>query len=184
MRREKKSLPGMFFLLAFGTTRILTRQTISTLSRLTSHPVVGRPGGEVPFTSIDLNHPGTPTLQISINLLCNVAFSVRLSCFDICRNLKCPLQHAGVRRRYVLPTLKSSHKRLRQNRRARLRNRSARSELRTVLKKAATTSDRGELETLMPQAVSVIDKSVRKGVLHRNTAARYKSDLARRANSL
>ena len=83
-----------------------------------------------------------------------------------------------------MPTLKSSHKRLRQNRRARLRNRSARSELRTVLKKASNTSDKGELETLMPQAVSVIDKSVRKGVLHRNTAARYKSDLAMRANSL
>ena len=83
-----------------------------------------------------------------------------------------------------MPTLKSSHKRLRQNRRARLRNRSARSELRTVLKKASATSDRGEMEALMPQAVSVIDKSVRKGVLHRNTAARYKSDLARRANSL
>jgi small subunit ribosomal protein S20 len=37
---------------------------------------------------------------------------------------------------------------------------------------------------LMPQAVSVIDKSVKKGILHRNTAARYKSNLARRANAL
>lgn len=83
-----------------------------------------------------------------------------------------------------MPTLKSSYKRLRQNRRARLRNRSARSELRTVLKKASNTSDKGEMEALMPQAVSIIDKSVKKGVLHRNTAGRYKSDLARRANSM
>ncbi len=82
-----------------------------------------------------------------------------------------------------MPTLKSSYKRLRQNRKAWLRNRSARSALRTVLKKAANTSDRTEMETLMPQAVSVIDKSVKKGVLHRNTAARYKSSLARRANA-
>ena len=36
-----KSLPGMFSLLAFGTKRILTRQDISNLSRLTSHQVVG-----------------------------------------------------------------------------------------------------------------------------------------------
>ena len=83
-----------------------------------------------------------------------------------------------------MPTLKSSYKRLRQNRKARLRNKSARSALRTVLKKAANTTDREETESLMPQAVSVIDKSVKKGILHRNTAARYKSDLARRANAL
>ena len=83
-----------------------------------------------------------------------------------------------------MPTLKSSYKRLRQNRKAQLRNKSARSALRTVLKKAANTTDREETESLMPQAVSVIDKSVKKGILHRNTAARYKSDLARRANAL
>ena len=35
------SLPGVFFLSAFGTKRILTRQDISNLSRLTSHQVVG-----------------------------------------------------------------------------------------------------------------------------------------------
>ncbi len=83
-----------------------------------------------------------------------------------------------------MPTLKSSYKRLRQNQKARLRNKSARSALRTVLKKAANTTDREETESLMPQAVSVIDKSVKKGILHRNTAARYKSNLARRANAL
>ena len=83
-----------------------------------------------------------------------------------------------------MPTLKSSYKRLRQNHKARLRNKSARSALRTVLKKAANTTGREEAESLMPQAVSVIDKSVKKGILHRNTAARYKSDLARRANAL
>ncbi len=34
VRREKKPLPAMFFLLAFGTKRFLTRQIISNLSRL------------------------------------------------------------------------------------------------------------------------------------------------------
>ena len=36
VRREKIPLPGMLFLLAFGTKRILTRQAISPLSRLPS----------------------------------------------------------------------------------------------------------------------------------------------------
>ena len=37
-------MPGMFFLLAFGTKRTLTRQSISPLSRLPSHQAAGRGG--------------------------------------------------------------------------------------------------------------------------------------------
>ncbi len=36
VRREKKPLPGMLFLLASGTKKILTRQEISTVYRLAS----------------------------------------------------------------------------------------------------------------------------------------------------
>jgi small subunit ribosomal protein S20 len=35
---------------------------------------------------------------------------------------------------------------------------------------------------MLPDAISVIDKSVQKGVLHKNAAARYKSRLTVRAN--
>ncbi len=83
-----------------------------------------------------------------------------------------------------MPTLRSSYKRLRQNRKARIRNRAARSLLRTSIKKAQTATSREEAEALLPGAVSVIDRSVKKGVIHRNLAARYKSRLARRVATL
>ena len=52
-RREtgEEAMPDIFFLLAFGTIRILTRLVISTLSSLPTHPVAGQPGGEIPNTS-------------------------------------------------------------------------------------------------------------------------------------
>ncbi len=42
VRREKNSLPDLFFLFAFGAKRNLTRQAISPVYRLPSHLVVGR----------------------------------------------------------------------------------------------------------------------------------------------
>ncbi len=69
MRREKKSSPGMLSLLASGTRGNPARLVISTLSRFTSHPVVGRLGGEVPFDASDLVYPGNSQL----NRLCQVS---------------------------------------------------------------------------------------------------------------
>ncbi|MDA0746225.1 MAG: 30S ribosomal protein S20 [bacterium] len=80
--------------------------------------------------------------------------------------------------------MKSSHKRLRQNLRARARNRVVRSQLRTTLKKIQTTTDKAQAEALLPVALSIIDRSARKGVLHKNTAARFKSSLARKISAL
>ena len=83
-----------------------------------------------------------------------------------------------------MPQLKSSRKRLRQNLRARARNRVARSILRTTLRKVRTTPGKDEALTALPEAISVIDRSVKKGILHRNTAARVKSKLVRQINAL
>ena len=83
-----------------------------------------------------------------------------------------------------MPTLRSSYKRLRQNRKARIRNKAARSLLRSSIKKAQTATSREEAEALLPDAVSIIDRSVKKGVIHRNLAARYKSRLAKRVGAL
>ncbi|MDP6777973.1 MAG: 30S ribosomal protein S20 [Candidatus Latescibacteria bacterium] len=83
-----------------------------------------------------------------------------------------------------MPTLRSSYKRLRQNRKARIRNRAARSLLRTSIKKAQAATGREEALALLPGAMSVIDRSVKKGVIHRNMAARYKSRLTRRVGAL
>jgi small subunit ribosomal protein S20 len=76
---------------------------------------------------------------------------------------------------------KSAIKRMRQNEKRRLRNRTVRSRVRTVLKTARTsvTTPGGEAQAAVLQAIRTLDKAVTKGVIHRNTAARKKSALAR-----
>jgi small subunit ribosomal protein S20 len=74
---------------------------------------------------------------------------------------------------------KSAMKRIRQNERRRLRNRAVRSQVRTAVK-VARASQGAEQRTLVEDAIRSLDKAVSKGVIHRNTAARKKSALARR----
>jgi small subunit ribosomal protein S20 len=84
-----------------------------------------------------------------------------------------------------MPNHKSAEKRVRQNERRRLINRSSRAKLRTSIKKlrgALKGGDAKEISGLLPQTVSEIDKAVQKGVLHRNAAARQKSRLTVRVN--
>ena len=78
-----------------------------------------------------------------------------------------------------MPFLKSSKKRLRQAQRARLRNRSARTHLRTTLKQVLSAPTKADAEALIGPAQSVIDKTTRKGVIHPNAAARYKAKITR-----
>jgi small subunit ribosomal protein S20 len=85
-----------------------------------------------------------------------------------------------------MPNHKSSEKRVRQSEKRRLINRSNRTKVRTYIKKVRTALDSGntdEIQQVLPAAISVIDKSVQKGVLHKNAAARYKSRLTVRANN-
>ena len=83
-----------------------------------------------------------------------------------------------------MPNHKSAEKRVRQNERRRLINRSNRARLRTSIKDLRAGLDSGakEVVTLLPKTVSEIDKAVQKGVLPRNAAARHKSRLTRRVN--
>lgn len=77
---------------------------------------------------------------------------------------------------------KSAEKRIRQNARRKEINRSNRSKLRTQIKKlraAIAGHDKTASGELLNPTVSVIDKAVNKGLIHRNTAARYKSRLTR-----
>ncbi len=74
---------------------------------------------------------------------------------------------------------KSAKKRIRQNERRRIRNRGVRSKVRTAVKDARA-SQGAEMQTSIAEAIRELDKAVSKGVLHRNTAARKKSALARR----
>jgi small subunit ribosomal protein S20 len=72
-------------------------------------------------------------------------------------------------------------KRMRQNERRRLRNRALRSTLRTTIKSARTAvvEENPDPATVL-EAIRALDRAVSKGVIHRNTAARKKSALARR----
>jgi len=84
-----------------------------------------------------------------------------------------------------MPNHKSAEKRVRQNEKRRAINRGHRTKVRTYIKKVRTLLEAGnkqELDQLLPEAISVIDKSVQKGVMHANAAARYKSRLTVQAN--
>lgn len=77
---------------------------------------------------------------------------------------------------------KSAEKRVRQNAKRKEINRSNRSKLRTQIKKlrsAVAASDKKLSGELLNPTVSTIDKAVNKGIIHKNTAARYKSRLTK-----
>jgi small subunit ribosomal protein S20 len=82
---------------------------------------------------------------------------------------------------------KSAEKRIRVNERRRLRNQTYRSATRTIVRKAerAIESGVGE-ETLasLQAAMSRLDSTAGKGIIHRNAAARKKSRLMIRYNKL
>ena len=84
-----------------------------------------------------------------------------------------------------MPNHKSAEKRVRQSEKRRVINRGNRSKVRTYIKKVRTALDSGkidEIQSALPETISVIDKAVQKGVMHKNAAARYKSRLTLKAN--
>ena len=84
-----------------------------------------------------------------------------------------------------MPNHKSSEKRVRQTEKRNAVNRGNRAKVRTQIKKlrSAIEGKTGAQELLYP-TISIIDKAVNKGILHRNTAARYKSRLTAHVNDL
>ena len=86
-----------------------------------------------------------------------------------------------------MPNHKSAEKRVRQSEKRRDVNRNNKSQLRTQIKKLRATigtSDKSQSQELLNPTISLIDKAVNKGVLHKNTAARYKSRLTSHINNL
>ena len=78
---------------------------------------------------------------------------------------------------------KSALKANRQNIRRRSHNRELRSRLRTALKAIRAALDSKDLagaKAALSATVSIVDKMATKGIIHRNTAGRYKSRLASR----
>ena len=86
-----------------------------------------------------------------------------------------------------MANIKSQIKRNRQNEKRRLRNRVFSGRARTSVKKARSALEDGSLEEARAatlEAISALDRAAEKGVVHKNNAARRKSRLMKRLNSL
>jgi small subunit ribosomal protein S20 len=80
--------------------------------------------------------------------------------------------------------IKSQIKRIKTNEKARLRNKSVRSALRTSVRKfrdALTAGDSTLINTELRSASQALDVAVAKGVIHSNQAANKKSSMAKAA---
>lgn len=91
--------------------------------------------------------------------------------------------------RLTVANIKSAKKRVQVAERNRLRNKSYKSAIKTLMKKYFTAVDqlganpsdeaKKAVDEAMSAAYSKIDKAVKRGVLHRNTGARRKARLSR-----
>jgi small subunit ribosomal protein S20 len=86
-----------------------------------------------------------------------------------------------------MPNIKSVKKDVLRSRERQLRNQAAKSQIKTLIKKARVAIDaKAGAEVVTPlvhDAVSIVDRAVKRGIIHRNAAARRKSRLAKRLNA-
>ncbi len=85
-----------------------------------------------------------------------------------------------------MPNIKSSIKRVKVTRAKTLRNRMIKSSLRTAIRKCreAINSNDPNAKKVLEETMKVIDRAAAKNVIHKNTAARKKSRLAKALNKL
>ena len=86
-----------------------------------------------------------------------------------------------------MANIKSQLKRIKTNEKARLRNKSVKSALKTAIRRfreAADAGDKDKAIELARYASRALDKAVGKGIIHANSAANKKSAIAGRANEL
>ncbi len=83
-----------------------------------------------------------------------------------------------------MANIKSQIKRIKTNEKARLRNKSVSSSIKTAIRKfrdALTAGDSAVITTELRSASKALDIAVAKGVLHKNSAANKKSSMAKAA---
>ena len=86
-----------------------------------------------------------------------------------------------------MPNIKSAKKRVLLSREANERNKQEKSALKTTLKKfdaAYESGNKEQADSAYTAAIQAIDKAVTKGILHKNTAARKKSNITKKMNKL
>lgn len=84
-----------------------------------------------------------------------------------------------------MPNIKSAEKRVQLEKQRTLKNASAKSALRTTLKRfeQALTTDPANAKPVLDKAIRSLDKAAGKGLIHKNAAARKKSCLTRKFNA-
>lgn len=86
-----------------------------------------------------------------------------------------------------MPNIKSSIRSVKTDAERRDKNAQVKSQVRTATRKTVEAVAAGQAEEAKAafiKATSVIDKAANKGVLHKNTAARKKANLAAKVNAL
>ncbi|HEY3871528.1 MAG TPA: 30S ribosomal protein S20 [Actinocrinis sp.] len=86
-----------------------------------------------------------------------------------------------------MANIKSQIKRIKTNEKARRRNQSIKSSLKTAVRKtreAVESGDPAKAQEMARAASRQLDKAVSKGVIHRNQAANRKSALAKQVNKM
>ena len=76
----------------------------------------------------------------------------------------------------------SAAKRIRQQRKRTTHNRAQRSRLKTAIKKVSTTTSAAEAQEALTEVSGLLDRLATRRIIHRNKAARKKSQLARIVN--
>ncbi|MBQ7755938.1 MAG: 30S ribosomal protein S20 [Oscillospiraceae bacterium] len=83
-----------------------------------------------------------------------------------------------------MPNIKSAKKRVKVIETKTLRNKAIKSDLKTAIKKANAAVEANEnVDVAVTAAIKKVDKACAKGVMHKNKAARKKSQLAKLANA-
>lgn len=83
-----------------------------------------------------------------------------------------------------MPQHKSAEKQIRISKKSNLRNRIAKSKLKTVVRGVLESKDKKTAQAALVEAVSLIDKSVGSGLIHKNNASNKKSRLYTYVNKL
>jgi small subunit ribosomal protein S20 len=86
-----------------------------------------------------------------------------------------------------LANIKSQIKRNKQNQKRRMRNRVYRGTARTYVRKAEAAIKVGDAQASQEEvlkAIKALDKAASKGVIHKNNAARRKSRLVKKLNTM
>lgn len=84
-----------------------------------------------------------------------------------------------------MPNIKSVIKDVKRSQQRRLRNQATKSQIKTFVKKARlviadTSAQPDAVSTTVSKTISVIDKAWKRGIIHKNAAARRKSRLMKR----